>query len=261
MRKKLKILKRAFLDLIKNSKGQFSCPVCRTKAVSFNPIPVYYFSQMHKFGFKYNIFQTETLNIEHYTCSKCGASDRDRLYALFLEKYFNINSKNIIKLLDIAPATNLRTYILHHQNVSYRSMDLYMKDVDDNLDITNMNLYKDGQFDFFICSHVLEHIPDDIKSMQELYRILKKGGKGIAMVPINLGLDEIKEDPLCEDIAVRWREFGQDDHIRAYSKRGFISRLESVGFNVELLDIHYFGKEIFELNGIFPTSVLYIVTK
>ena len=140
-------------------------------------------------------------------------------------------------------------------------MDLLMKEVDDNFDITDMNGYTDGQFDFFICSHVLEHIPDDRKALQELFRVLKPSGTGIAMVPINLGIERTLEDPSITDIAGRWKYFGQDDHVRMYAKKEFISRLESAGFKTTLLDVDYFGAEAFKKAGIYPSTVLYVVTK
>ena len=77
--------------------------------------------------------------------------------------------------------------------------------------------YSEGQFDVFICSHVLEHIPDDRKAMQELYRILKPRGYGIAMVPINLKVEMTLEDPSLQ-IPSRWKYFAQDDHVRMYAK-------------------------------------------
>jgi len=257
---KLRAIKRVLFESENNrKKGDFDCPVCESKNVEMTPLPMHYFVEMQKYGFIHNIFYTETINFQHYCCSVCGASDRDRLYALYLNEYFKKISS--ISLLDIAPAEALKSFIKRHTNVTYRSMDLYMDNVDDKMDITNMELYKDGQFDFFICSHVLEHIPDDIKAMQEIYRVLKKGGRGICMVPINLLIQNTIEDPSCTDIAERWKYYGQDDHIRAYAKTEYIGRLQSVGFKVELLDIHFFGNESFTKNAIFPTSVLYTVSK
>ena len=59
----------------------------------------------------------------------------------------------------------------------------------------------------------------------------------------------------------RWKHFGQNDHVRMYSKTGFITKLQSVGFTVHQLDISYFGANVFERNGIHPRSILYIVCK
>ena len=136
-----------------------------------------------------------------------------------------------------------------------------MEGVDDKFDITHMHGYNDEQFDFFICSHVLEHIPDDLKAMKELYRVTKTGGKGIVMVPINLQLEKTIEDAHCTDVGYRWKYFSQDDHVRMYAKNDLINRLLSVGFTVEQLGIDYFGKQLFNQYAIHSTSVLYIVNK
>jgi predicted SAM-dependent methyltransferase len=238
----------------------FNCPVCGAVNVKMHPLPAYYFEHWQKYQTIHNPFFIETMNIAHYMCLKCYCSDRDRLYALYLKRHVS-ETKGFIKLLDIAPANGLRTFIKNLPGVEYRSMDLMMPGVDDHLDVTNMHAYDDGQFDFFICSHVLEHIPDDVKAMKELYRVLKIGGKGIVMVPINLQLKETMEDVACTDTALRWKYFFQDDHVRMYAKEDLISRLISVGFTVKQLGIGYFSKEIFEENAIFPTSVLYVVNK
>ena len=163
-------------------------------------------------------------------------------------------------MLDIAPREALKNFLKSQPSIQYRSMDLLMEDVDDNLDITDMKSYTDDQYDFFICSHVLEHIPDDAAAMKELCRILKPGGKGIVMVPINLELKETMEDAHCTDLHIRWKYFFQDDHVRMYAKTDF-NRLSAVGFSVEQLDLNWFSKETFKRYAIFPTSVLYVVTK
>jgi len=141
-------------------------------------------------------------------------------------------------------------------------MDLFMAGVDDKVvDITNMSIYADNRFHLIVCSHVLEHIEDDRKAMAELYRVLNPAGFAIVMVPINLWLKEDFEDPVKTTEAERWRYFGQNDHVRVYSKAGFVGKLTAVGFKVAQLGIDYFGAEVFERNGIHPRSVLYIARK
>jgi hypothetical protein len=80
-------------------------------------------------------------------------------------------------------------------------------------------------------------------------------------VPIHLGLTEIYEDPSITDEAGRWKHFGQNDHVRLYSKQGFLERLRGVGFKVDQLDRQFFGEDAFEKYAIHPRSVLYVVTK
>jgi SAM-dependent methyltransferase len=124
-----------------------------------------------------------------------------------------------------------------------------------------MNMYADNSFDAFICSHVLEHVPDDGKAMAELHRILKPGGWGIAMVPIVIGFEGVYEDPTKTTEAERWQHFGQEDHVRVYSQKGFVGRLRVAGFEVQALPGDLFGKDKLKWCGIDPESVLYIVAK
>lgn len=234
------------------------CTVCGNKVKAFVPLPEYYVLSAKKYGFPYSADQGETLNYKEYSCPLCSASDRDRLYALYLQRH--IDPRKQYKLLDIAPAITLRKYLKKKENVSYRSADLFSEDVDDTgVDITDMKIYENGSFDIFICSHVLEHVVDDRKAMRELKRVLKSDGFGIAMVPIVMGLEKIDEDPTVTDVAERWRRFGQDDHLRLYTKAAFTERLKESGFRVTELTVKEFGEDVFFKHGISPTSVLYIV--
>lgn len=78
------------------------------------------------------------------------------------------------------------------------------------------------------------------------------------MVPIVLKLDEIDEDPTITDEATRWRRFGQFDHVRLYSKTGFMQRIQEAGFALRTYGVEYFGEDIFRECGISLKSVLYI---
>ena len=168
-------------------------------------------------------------------------------------------------MLDLAPnkqlSSFLRSEISGKPRFHYRTADLFRDDADDKVDIMDMRIYEEGQFDFFICSHMLEHVTDDRRALRELYRILKRGGKGILMVPIDLSCEEIDEDPYCSDIAENWRRFGQGDHVRKYSKQGFIDRIIEAGFELEQLGVQEFGIQQFAIHGIAPQSILYIVKK
>lgn len=237
----------------------FRCSICQTTLSHFRPLPFYFLKEMNEHQHIHSIFQYEMLNLENYECPVCFASDRERLYALYFRQHKQ-NSSNK-KLLDFAPSSSLRKYLKENFEFEYRSADLFMADVDDKIDIADMKEYKNESFDIFICSHVLEHIPDDRKAMRELYRILKPNGWGIAVVPINLGLTEVYEDASMTSETERWKHFGQDDHLRMYSKQGFVERLEEVGFTVEQLGIDYFGEENFIKHGIQFRAVLYIVHK
>ncbi|HYW21524.1 MAG TPA: methyltransferase domain-containing protein [Nodularia sp. (in: cyanobacteria)] len=241
--------------------SNYSCPVCSSHIKEFNRLPDFYSEKLDKYEYIFSTFQYETINFLKYSCPICGASDRDRLYALYLHKQIS-EVQSGFRFLDIAPSASLQNFIKNkYPHINYRSADLMMSGVDDVIDITKMDLYEDNIFNFFICSHVLEHIQNDSKAMSELYRVLKPGGKGIAMVPIMLSLEEDYENPEIITPEGRWKHFGQDDHLRMYSKPGFINKLTSAGFLVHQLDINFFGDETFDKHGIHPRSVVYIVEK
>jgi SAM-dependent methyltransferase len=97
------------------------------------------------------------------------------------------------------------------------------------LDVTGIP-FPDDHFDVVICSHVLEHVPDDRKAMHELRRVLKPGGLAILLVPM-ADMPVTDEDPTVTDPAERLRRFGQFDHVRTYG-RDYFDRLREAGFTV-----------------------------
>jgi hypothetical protein len=240
----------------------YKCPICQKQVNEFLPLPPFYMENFEKFGYHYSVDDGETINVEQYSCPYCGASDRDRLYACYLdEKILQYHQTDDILLLDIAPSRALGQFIKKFKQVNYHTADLLIEGMDMVVDITNMPEVDSNTYDILICSHVLEHVSDDKKALSELYRVLKPGGWGIIMVPIVLTLDQIDEDPEVTDVAERWRRFGQDDHVRLYNKSGFIERVESAGFNLNQLGVEYFGEPVFRQYGITGKSVLYIVEK
>lgn len=112
--------------------------------------------------------------------------------------------------------------------------DLNSPIADVKADITNLP-FKDNTFDIIFCNHVLEHIPDDTKAMQELHRVLKSGGMGILQVPQDLNRAKTFEDDTITDPKERAKIFGQYDHVRIYG-RDYFKKLRSVGFRVKEID-------------------------
>jgi len=240
---------------------KYYCPVCSSYVNTFRRLSNHYSDCQEEHGYIDSPLLFETLNRRAYSCVNCGAADRQRLYALFIDQ-FTKGKKNIDSLLYLAPSKPFVTYLKDNTCIrNVRTSDLYMDGVDDNLDICNMNTYHDGQFDFVICSHILEHINDDLRAIAELYRVLHDKGTAIIMVPINLGIQHVYENALITTPEGRWKHFGQDDHVRTYSKEGFVERMASVGFHVHQLGANYFGKDLFLKCGITEKSVLYVAQK
>ena len=255
-----KALQRRF-HLRKYRGTAFCCPVCGVGLAGFVGAGSYVrMVQMH--GCIYPLDAIETFNIAAYTCPSCDASDRERLYALYLDRAFaGRDLARRCRLLEFAPSFGLSRKLKRTPFVDYRSADLYRNNVDDRIDITDMRPYADASFDIVLCSHVLEHVPDDRLAMRELHRILRPDGFAIVMVPLVHGVDETNEDAAIDTPGLRWKYFGSDDHVRQYGKRDFAHRLAAAGFELERLGIGFFGMEPFRRAGIATDSVLYVVRK
>ena len=90
----------------------------------------------------------------------------------------------------------------------------------------------DNFFDLIYASHILEHIPDDRKAMQEMYRTLKPNGILLAMIPQKFS-EETYEDFTITEPDERTKHFGQSDHVRFYGL-DFTKRLKEQGFHITI---------------------------
>jgi len=163
-----------------------------------------------------------------------GAKSRHRLLWLYLKNETELFNKQN-DLLHVAPEYCLFQRLREMPNINYYPGDKFEKGYGvqrgvHQLDLTALNLVNDS-FDYIICNHILEHIPDDLKAMTEMLRVLKKNGNVFIMVPINLSLTNTYEDFNIVSPEERTRHFGQWDHVRYYSM-DIIDRLKSCGLKV-----------------------------
>lgn len=161
--------------------------------------------------------------------------ERHRLMWLYLKNetdFFSSSKK--LKTLHIAPEQCFLSLFKKQRNLDYVTADLESPIADIKADICNLP-FKDNSFDVIFCNHVLEHITNDQKAMQELYRVLKKGGFGIFQIPQDLSREKTFEDHSITDPKERTKIFGQYDHVRMYGK-DYFNKLRSVGFQVEEVD-------------------------
>ena len=170
-----------------------------------------------------NVLSPSTLSLE-----------RHRLLWLYLKQHTNFFTKPH-KVLHFAPEQAFYKRFRKMQNLDYTTTDLESPLADVKADICNLP-FQDNSFDFILCNHVLEHIPDDEKAMQELYRILAPGGTAILQIPQDLNRDKTFEDDSITDPKERAKIFGQYDHVRVYGQ-DFFDKLRRIGFKVEEVDL------------------------
>jgi len=216
-------------------------------------------------GSTFRIFMPEGNPLrENVKCPRCDSFERGRLMWLYLTEVthqFKFHSE--IKLLHFAPEKFFYEKFLKLPDIQYIPCDLSPEKYSfggkrkvEKVDITQMP-FDDRSFDVVLCSHVLEHIPDDALAMSELYRIMKSGGWGIFQVPIDHTLEKTYEDFSITTPEGRLKAFGQSDHVRWYGT-DYKNRLEKAGFKVTVDDfvLKFSDKELFRY-GLNKTELIY----
>ena len=201
---------------------------------------------------------------ENALCPNCLALERHRTLWLWLLRESDIGrgAMALPRLLHVAPEVALMrkfSKIYASQPEKYVTADLESPLADMHFDIQHIPL-EDESFDAVICNHILEHVEDDHQAMREILRILRKGGWGVILSPIDMQREETFEDDTITDEAERTRIFGQYDHRRIYG-RDYAKRLKKAGFEVYECDyanlIPAKEKELYALTD----ELLYIVRK
>jgi SAM-dependent methyltransferase len=165
-----------------------------------------------------NVLSPSTLSLE-----------RHRLLWLYLKNETDFFSAPK-KVLHFAHEQAFYKLFRNQKNLDYTTTDLFSPLADLKADICNLP-FENDTYDIILCNHVLEHIPDDTKAMQELYRVLKPGGMGIFQIPQDLKRAETFSDDTITDQKERAQIFGQYDHVRIYG-RDYFDKLRSIGFTV-----------------------------
>ena len=166
-----------------------------------------------------NVLSPSTLSLE-----------RHRLLWLYLKNETDFFTARL-KVLHFAPEQAFYKIFRNQKNLDYTTTDLFSPLADVKADICNLP-FESNLYDVILCNHVLEHIPDDIKAMKELFRVMKPGGYGIFQIPQDYNREQTFEDDSITDKNQRAKIFGQYDHVRIYG-RDYFDKLRHIGFVVE----------------------------
>jgi len=189
----------------------------------------------------------------------------ERIHYFYLYKYLkNLPLTEDFVLLDIGFGSgyNIKK-ITKKFNINTIGADIVPETVDkyNNLKIQNSSAIlidaktskiplKDGSVDIIVCSHILEHVPDDRVLLKEVFRLLKNNGIAYFNIPIN---EEKINVPL---------------HIRKYKKNNFIELLQQHHFKIlKTIEsdiftqiISYLGVNKNFFNNIIKKSLIFILS-
>ncbi|MBR3852020.1 MAG: methyltransferase domain-containing protein [Fibrobacter sp.] len=228
--------RHVYTNLLSHWGFKYKCPFCGFHSRKLNPIGID--------NPTIRRYQIIGAGLRNAGCPKCGSTDRERLVYTFLKHELAIFNKPQTRVLHIAPEMIIADQFIKHGFANYTCGDFfaegqhadYSHELVKHMDVQNLP-FADNSFDLIICNHVLEHVFDEKKAMQELFRVLTKGGQAILQVPFSPILEHTISAPSLTDGTILEEKFGQRDHVRLFGK-DYAEILESCGFLVERIKLH-----------------------
>lgn len=160
-------------------------------------------------------------------CPNCLSLERHRLIWLNLQHTSDF-FKRKLDVLHVAPEACFIPKFEKLHGDKYITADIESPLAKVKMDIHNIP-FEANTFDVVLCNHVLEHVDDDIRAMQEIHRVLRPNGFAILQVPFfNPIPDFTYEDKSITTPREREKAFGQDDHVRKFG-RDYPRRIEKAG--------------------------------
>jgi SAM-dependent methyltransferase len=166
-------------------------------------------------------------------CPRCRSRERQRVLWLYLQRELGIETSTA-RVLHLAPEAALYDRLRALPELRYETGDLAPGPlVDRTMDVERLP-HADDSLDLVLCSHVLEHVADDIAAARELARVLVPGGLALVQVPVEPTLERTYEDAAITTPEGRLQAFGQADHLRIYAA-DVADRLRAGGLAAELV--------------------------
>jgi SAM-dependent methyltransferase len=174
-------------------------------------------------------------DVDNFECPRCGGHDRERHLALYLRATQLLDRFAEASILHFAPERHIASIIEDSQPTRYIKADLFPGSADiEKLDILDLP-YPEQSFDFLIANHVLEHVEDDLRALNEIRRVLKVGGHAILQTPYSSRLAVTWQDSGIDTEYARRIAYGQEDHVRLFG-RDIFARLASAGLESLVVD-------------------------
>lgn len=214
--------------------NKYFCPICNKFARKFmqygkNNTPIV----------KYKIVSNGRR--ENCICPNCFSKDRERLLYLFFSDF---RKKSLINenthILHFSPEKNLVNYFFKKNYKNYKTSDFFDNKANFKIDLEN-DLNHDYKYDLIICNHVLEHIHNDVIALKNINNLLNENGYAILLTPYSEIIDEDLYMGKLLSGKKKLEYYGQEDHVRIFSKRKLINKIENAGFKLKLMKVDEFS--------------------
>jgi len=175
-------------------------------------------------------------DFDRFWCPFCRSHDRERHLFLYFDALGLWDSFRDAAVLHFAPEKHLAARIASCVPALYVKGDLCpSREGVTKMDVTAIP-HAEGTFDWVICNHVLEHVPDDSAALRELCRVLKPGGRAVLQTPFAKRLAVTREnEPDVASPAARLEFYGQEDHVRLYGADLF-ERIRASGLELRMTE-------------------------
>ena len=96
------------------------------------------------------------------------------------------------------------------------------------------------KYDSNNCNHVLEHIHNDKVALKNITSLNEKG-YAILLTPFSKLIEEDIYMGMSLSYEKQLEYYSQEDHVRIYSQKNLISKIENAGFNLKLMKLDEFS--------------------
>lgn len=162
---------------------------------------------------------------EMATCPRCGSIARDRF--LLLSFFSRTPLRRDLRILETSPRLGDAYRRMMRRSFSYTAcdFDLSAHEGDIRIDLQDIDL-PDNSIDVLLTPHVLEHVPNTTRALEEIFRVLAPGGRMYLQVPLCRGTTAVPVEPeFHADNTPVFFNFGWD----------LTNSIRSAGFEVSVL--------------------------
>lgn len=244
--------------LLRYAGNRVECPFCRKTFSKFRPTGVLD-RPFWKTPEAQELQKLDFINVPNALCPWCGSGERQRALFFYLRDKIKIGKMHGARLLDIAPDGFLTKEFFSDRHIEYVSLDISSFRNPTVIGSATQISFADSVFDGIICYHVLEHVPNDIDAIGEMYRVLRPGGWALVQVPI--WAQKTVEAPYAVTPDRRLRLFGHKDHVRRCGP-DYQERLITAGFSIQQDDyVKKFSENKIKKYGLFQTEDIWFCVK